>query len=130
VIENIAGLSLSELWVENMKNCQYDVMSLVNGMEEGTQVRLIDINQKYNSLEEVNNLYNKLDTLKGTDAQGRLVDKAQIQGKIHINTMITYAEWKALADRYKDVTITATAIQCTVKFMKTEQGVEPEVVYE
>jgi len=79
---------------------------------------------------QVDTLYDKLDTLKGTDSQGRLVDKAQLNGKIKIREQLTYAEWKRLSDRYTDVVISADVIRCTVNFYKTEEDAEIPVIHE
>jgi hypothetical protein len=68
---------------------------MVGKMKPNTAVRLIGINETYNSYEEIAHFYDILDTKKGLTADGETVVKAQITGTININT-ISYANYITL----------------------------------
>ena len=84
-------------------------------MKPNTAVRLIGINETYNSYEEVKRFYDILDTKKGLTADGETTEKAQVTGTIHVAT-IPYAEYIRLSAMFPEVTIEPDRIICTVTF--------------
>jgi hypothetical protein len=98
---------------------------MVGKMKPNTAVRLIGINETYNSYEEIKHFYDILDTKKGLTADGETVDKAQVTGTINIQS-IAYADKVALENRYPEVTIKAAEIYCTVIFKNIPNVLEPE----
>lgn len=67
---------------------------MVGKMKPNTAVRLIGINETYNSYEEIKHFYDTLDTKKGLTADGETTEKAQVTGTIHIpySNPIAYAD--------------------------------------
>ena len=67
---------------------------MVENMKPNTAVRLIGINETYNSYEEVKHFYDTLDAKKGLTADGETTEKAQVTGTIHIpySNPIAYAD--------------------------------------
>ncbi len=96
---------------------------MVGKMKPNTAVRLIGINETYNSSEEIKHFYDILDTKKGLTADGETTEKAQVTGTIHVpySNPVAYSDWKELSDRFPEITIDAKII-CTVTFYN--DGVE------
>lgn len=117
----IAGTeNVQTLWLENIPSSVIDAQAFIMEMAPGSAVRVIGFENTFNATEDIENLYDLLDTMKGINAQGEDVDKAQISGKIHIDT-ITYADWVRLSNRYKDIQILANQIICKVTFMNEDK---------
>ena len=113
---NIEDTSLIEsLWLENIPSTSIHSETMVGKMKPNTAVRLIGINETYNSYEEVKRFYDILDAKKGLTADGEITEKAQVTGTIHIAT-IPYAEYIRLSARFPEVTIEPDRIICTVSF--------------
>ena len=115
---NIEDTSLIEsLWLENIPSTSIHSETMIGKMKPNTAVRLIGINETYNSYEEIKRFYDMLDTKKGLTADGETTEKAQVTGTIHIpySSQIAYADWKELSDRYPEISIDAKII-CTVTF--------------
>jgi hypothetical protein len=96
-------------------------------MKPNTEVRLIGINETYNSYEEIKHFYDILDTKKGKTADSETVDKAQVTGIINIDT-IAYADKVTLENRYPEVKINADKILCTVIFKNEDKIFNTKVV--
>ena len=121
---NIEDTSLIEsLWLENIPSTSIHSETMVGNMKPNTAVRLIGINEIYNSYEEIKHFYDILDTKKGLTADGETTEKAQVTGTIHIpySNPIAYADWKELSDSFPEITIDAKIV-CTVTFYN--DGVE------
>ena len=120
----LAGTNrLTSVWLEDVPSTVMDTFGLIQSMPEGSSVRLININETAESIDDIRQLYLKLDTMKGKDAKGDTTDKAQITGVIHIPSSetfpVSYAEWKELLDMYPEVSIDAKVL-CTVTFWNDE----------
>ena len=92
---NIEDTSLIEsLWLDNIPSTSIHSETMVENMKPNTAVRLIGINETYNSYEEVKRFYDILDTKKGLTADGETTEKAQVTGTIHIpySNPIAYAD--------------------------------------
>ena len=111
------GVSLIEaLWLENIPSTSIKSELMVGKMKPNTAVRLIGINETYNTYEEIKHFYDILDNKKGLTADGETVNKAQITGTINIDT-ISYANKCTLENRYPEVKINAKQVICTVTFI-------------
>lgn len=114
---NIEDTSLIEsLWLENIPSTSIHSETMVENMKPNTAVRLIGINETYNSYEEIKRFYDILDTKQGLTADGETTEKAQVTGTINIDT-ISYANKCALEARYKEIKINAKQVICTVTFI-------------
>lgn len=113
----LAGTSnIESLWLENIPSTSINSETMVSQMRDNTTVRLIGINENYNTYEEIKHFYDLLDTKKGLTADGETVEKAQITGTINIDT-ISYANKCILENRYPEVKINAKQVICTVTFI-------------
>ena len=84
-------------------------------MKEGSNIRLININEAVDSSTVIEQFYDQLDLMKGKDAKGDTVDTAQVTGKISVPS-ISYADYVALSERRPEIIINAKYIICTVNF--------------
>lgn len=82
-----------------------DSKSILSNMVVGGRVRIIGFNYTFESVSAINTFYDLLDTMRGLDENGNNVDKAQLMGTIHVDT-ITGAEMAALLERYPNISIT------------------------
>ena len=116
------GMSLIEsLWLENIPSSSIKPERMVSKMQPNTAVRLIGINENYNSYEEIAHFYSLLDTKKGLTSDGEIVNRAQITGTINIDT-ISYANYVKLTNWYPEVKINTKQIICTLIF-KNENAI-------
>jgi len=120
----LAGTNkLTSVWLEDIPAAVMDTFGIIHNMPEGSNVRLININETVDTIDDIRQLYVKLNSMKGKDAKGDTTDKAQITGIIHIpgseTNPVSYAEWKELLDMYPEVTINAKVL-CTVTFWNDE----------
>ena len=107
--------NIESLWLENIPSSSIDSYKIITVMKDKSAVRLLGINETYKSSAQIKAFYDRLDTMKGLDSAGQVVDKAQVQGKIYINE-ISYADYISYLSRYPEVTIVATQIICNVSF--------------
>ena len=118
----IAGTeNIQSLWLENIPKEVINAQDVIMQMPKGAEIRLIGFEEQVESVEEIYALYDLLDTMKGITAAGEYTEKAQVNGKIFIDT-ISYADYTALSQRYLDIKIIANKIICTVIFLN--DGIE------
>lgn len=107
---------IERLWLEGIPSSAIRAKEFIKNMKAGTEVRLININETYSSLEEIKEFYDLLDRHYGinfNDSPTR--PKAQVTGVINIDT-ISYRDYVILTARYPEVTINAKQIISTVTF--------------
>ena len=114
-VSNQANKYARRLWLENIPSSSIHSEEMISQMKDNTEVRLIGINENYNSYEEIKHFYDLLDTKKGVTFEGETVDKAQVTGNIYIDE-ISYSNYVELSARYPEVKINAKRIICTVIF--------------
>lgn len=113
----LAGTSnIESLWLENIPSTSIDARALVAQMKYNSAVRIIGMDESYESWEEIKAFYELLDTMSGLDYEGVTVNKAQVTGKIYVPN-IPYADYVELSAKYPEVVINTDAIVCTVNFI-------------
>ena len=113
----LAGTAnIESLWLENIPSTSIDARALVAQMKYNSAVRIIGMDEKYESWEDIKAFYELLDTMSGLDYEGLTVDKAQVTGKIWVPD-IPYADYVELSAKYPEVVINTDAIVCTIKFI-------------
>jgi hypothetical protein len=101
---------------------------ILGQLQTGAQLRLIGINEKVSSVDDLKNMYDKLDMMQGIDFNGDYTKKAQVTGKVRlykydeglgqdVAVPISYSDFVALSERYPEITIEAPIIICQVSFM-------------
>lgn len=97
-------VNIGTLRLENVGNV-VDSLAMVQAIAAGSRVRIIGFDWSFDSVDDINAFYDVLDTMRGLDESGNNVDKAQLMGTIHVDT-ITGAEMAALLERYPNISIT------------------------
>lgn len=96
--------NIGTLRLENVGNV-VDSLAMVQAIAAGSRVRIIGFDWSFDNVDNINAFYDVLDTMRGLDESGNNVDKAQLMGTIHVDT-ITGAEMVALLERYPNISIT------------------------
>ena len=96
--------NIGTLRLENVGSV-VDSLTMIKTIAAGSRVRVIGFNWSFNSVSEINTFYDLLDTMRGLDENGNNVDKAQLMGTVHVDT-ITGSEMAALLERYPNISIT------------------------
>ena len=107
--------NITSLWLEDIPSSTINAIQIVSQMKEGSNIRLININEAVDSSTVIEQFYDQLDLMKGKDAKGDTVDTAQVTGKISVPS-ISYADYVALSERRPEIIINAKYIICTVNF--------------
>jgi len=115
----LAGIeNIESLWLENIPSTAIDSYAYVMEMPTGSRVRLIGIDNLFESDTEVEAFYNKLDVMHGLDGNGDYVERAQVTGVIRVASAMSYARYFELQNRYPEVTLIPAQIICTATFWK------------
>lgn len=96
--------NISTLRLENNSSA-IDTRAILETIPAGSRVRLIGVDWSADSVDEINAIFDVLDTMRGLDENGANTDQAQVSGTIYI-TEITGAELLALNARYANIRIT------------------------
>lgn len=96
--------NLSTLRLEGVNIETLNVPAILKGMPNNSRVRLIGIDWTMNSVEDIYELYDKLDTFRGLDENGGSLDNAVVSGTIHVDMVSNY-DLEKFAKRYPNVAI-------------------------
>ena len=105
---------ITTLWLENPTQT-VDTEAIVTAMPEGGRVRLFGFHWEVDTLDDVKDLFDKLDTMRGLDQNGNNTPTAQVFGDIVVNTA-HLADITDIQDRYPDVRVTYTHYTTTMTF--------------
>jgi hypothetical protein len=97
--------SISTLWLDNVSSA-VDEKAILRAIPANSRVRLANIRWEATDAAEIDGLYDILDTMRGLDEYGNNMDRAQISGSIHTNSL-TGAEIAEFNSRYPYVSVTA-----------------------
>ena len=125
-LEEFKTSLIERLWLEGIPSKAIKAKEFIKNMKEGTEVRLININETYEDTyvdgklvpawEQVKEFYDLLDRHYGINFNDSPVrPKAQVTGVINIDK-ISYKNYIELTRRYPEVTINAQQIISTVNF--------------
>ena len=115
--------NISRLMLANMSNSIIDPVSVLQAIPANSQVNIQGLDLSMDSLGEVEEFYDLLDTMKGVtrdkNANGEWIyhdfDQAQVSGTIHLPAMST-DQMRALKARYTNINFTADAWTYRVRF--------------
>ena len=108
--------NITTLRIENCSSA-VPVLEILSDLKAKSRVRIIGLQMSVNTTEEVEALYDKLDTMTGLDENGNNLDKAVVSGTITGLGTIT-GEWLAqMYERYPNITIKAQTITSVLTFM-------------
>ena len=94
---------ITTLRLENVSDV-IDSAAILAAIPANSRVRLIGIDWTFDSAEDIIALYDHLDTMRGMDEGGNTMDKAQVSGTLHIDSL-TGAQLAEMQSRYPYITI-------------------------
>ena len=94
---------ITTLRLENVSSA-IDTAAILAAIPENSRVRLIGLDWTMDDAEAVLALYDHLDTMRGLDESGNNMDKAQVSGTLHIDSL-TGAQLAEMQERYPYITI-------------------------
>ena len=106
--------NVSTLRLENVSSA-VDGWTILQSIPANSRVRMIGFDWTRNSAADILSLYDYLDTMRGLDENGNNVDKAQMQGVIHVDN-ITGAQLAEMQSRYPDIDIVYQHITSSLYF--------------
>ena len=111
----IAGYeNLTTLRLENM-GTHFDTRALVERLPLNSRIRIIGFNWTAEDADEISDLYDLLDRMRGIDEQGNNTAKPQMIGTISVPTL--YGEELAgFRERYPDITIDYGTVISYIKY--------------
>ena len=107
--------NLTTLRLENIDVDLFDTLSMILQMPANSRVRVLGVEWNIDTPEEIFEVFEKLDSYRGLDEYGNNVDKPQISGIIHTDT-ITGDQLAEMRERYPNFTIDYKHIICRVNF--------------
>lgn len=107
--------NLTTLRLENIDVELFDTLSMILQMPANSRVRVLGVEWTIDTPDEIFIVFGKLDSYRGLDEYGNNVDKPQISGIIHTDT-ITGDQLAEMRERYPNFTIDYKHIICRVEF--------------
>ena len=106
--------NITTLRLENVGD-GVNAAAILRAIPANSRVRMIGFDWEMNSAEEVLELYDYLDTMRGLDENGNNVDKPQMQGKIYVPSM-KGSQLAEMQRRYPSITVSYSSIVSTLRF--------------
>ena len=78
--------NISTLWLENNGDA-FNPLEIVLAMPDNSRLRVIGFDYEFSSGGEVVAFVERLNSMRGLDQEGNNVDKAQVSGRIHVETI-------------------------------------------
>lgn len=115
--------NISQLMLANMSNDVINPVTVLNAIRANSQVNIQGLDISFNSLAEVEDFYDLLDTMKGVtrdrNSNGEwsyhVYDQAQVSGTIHVPSLST-DQMRTLQSRYSNIRFEADNWTYRVRF--------------
>lgn len=95
--------NISTLRLENVGSV-VDSLAILRAITAGSRVRLVGFRWEASDTDEIRGIMDILDTMRGLDENGNNMEKAQVSGVIHVDSL-TGAELAAFNERYPDIEV-------------------------
>ena len=96
--------NISTLRLENVGS-SVDTRAILESIPTGSRVRIIGFSWEAADADEIFTLYALLDTMRGLDENGNNMDKAQMGGTIHVDSL-TGAQLAQMLAKYPNINVT------------------------
>ena len=110
--------NISTLWLENVGNT-VDTQTILESLQTGARVRIFGFYWNVDDAEEISDLFDILDDMRGLDQNGDNVATAQVYGTIHVPSitgdLIAHAH-----ERYPDITIAYDRVSATIRYLDND----------
>ena len=116
-IESYANISTLRI-----ENSSLDARAILGRIPANTRVRLVGVAWEATDAEEIDNLYDLLDTMRGLDENGNNTDTAQVSGTIHV-AALRGSEVAEFQSRYPYIQLNVDAVESTLIY-KSYNGSE------
>lgn len=103
VLPESAYATIATLWIENASSA-VPVDDILMAIPANSRVRIIGFDWTMDTADEILEMYDYLDTMRGLDENGNNVDTAQMSGTIHIGSL-TGAQLAEMKSRYPYINI-------------------------
>lgn len=111
--------NLTTLRLENLNVDLFDTLSMILQMPDNSRVRVLGVEWTMNAPEQIFQVFERLKSYRGLDEYGNNVDKPQISGIIHVDTITgdDLADLKSMyPEFYSNFTIDFKHLICRVEF--------------
>ena len=105
---------VTTLWLENPSSV-IDTAAIVDEMPAGGRVRLYNFHWELEDLDDVSDMFDKLDNMRGLDQNGNNTDTPQVFGTINVEYAVG-SQISAIQARYPDVRISYTHLTSNVYY--------------
>lgn len=116
--------NITTLWLDNVSNV-INEKAILRAIPPNSRVRLANIYWEAQDAQEIEDLFDILDTMRGLDEYGNNMDSAQIFGTIHTNTL-TSLDIVNLNRRYPHVNVSSDH---TITYIKYYNYDGSELIY-
>lgn len=113
-----AYTNISTLRLENAGSA-VDSRAILENIAANSRVRIIGFSWQAENVDEVLALYDLLDTMRGLDESGNNMDRAQMSGAIHVES-VTGEELAQMRERYSDINVTYDHISCYLYYYNSD----------
>ena len=121
--------NITTLWLENVGNT-VDTQTIIRSLRTGARVRIFGFSWQMEEAEDIDDMFDILDDMRGLDQNGDNTDTAQVYGSIHVpsvtGTILSHA-----GERYPDITITYDHVSAVITYRDNDGTVlGTETVYD
>lgn len=100
--------NITTLRLEN-NSSEIDAWAILQGLAANSRIRIIGFAWEADDSDEIDDMFDLFDSMRGLDEYGNNVDKAQVAGSIHTDSL-TGAQIAAYNERYPYISVTATHV--------------------
>lgn len=109
---------VTTLWLENV-GTTVDTQAIIEALQTGARVRIFGFTWNLDDQDDISDMFDILDTMRGLDQNGDNVATAQVYGTIHVPSITGDVIAHANA-RYPDVTITYDHVSATIRYLDND----------
>lgn len=109
---------VTTLWLENVGST-VDTQAIIEALQTGARVRIFGFTWNLEDQDDISDMFDILDTMRGLDQNGDNVATAQVYGTIHVPS-ITGDVIAHANERYPDVTITYDHVSATIRYLDND----------
>lgn len=109
---------VTTLWLENV-GTTVDTQAIIEALQTGARVRIFGFTWNLDDQDDISDMFDILDTMRGLDQNGDNVATAQVYGTIHVPS-ITGDVIAHAYERYPDVTITYDHVSATIRYLDND----------
>lgn len=110
--------NISTLWLENVGNT-VDTRTIIESLGTGARVRIFGFTWNLDDADDISDMFDILDDMRGLDQNGDNVATAQVYGTIHVPS-VTGDVLAHAHERYPDISITYDHVSATIRYLDND----------